>query len=153
VPEPGARRKAGGGATTAECGTAPPETTPEHAAERVRVLEKAVEEYVGRVEGDPGAMPEEIRRNMANALAFHAEDVHDILGLNGDFSDEGLSTRPNGVDVDRAAMTDFIRGVPEDGGALRTVHDSQPVLVVSDVQDLGEEDFEEGSDEAEGVPW
>jgi hypothetical protein len=45
------------------------------------------------------------------------------------------------------------RGIPEDGRAFRTVHDSQPALVVSDVQDLGEEDFEEGSDEAEGVPW
>ncbi len=132
-------------------GAAPPESTLEHDAERVRVLEEVVKGYADHVEDDPEAMPEEIRRNMANALAFYADDIHDIIGLHGDFSTRELSTRPNDVDVDRATMADFIRGIAEDAEAFRMVRESHLALVAEGIRGLGREDFTEGSDEAQGV--
>ncbi|PJE97387.1 hypothetical protein CUT44_11900 [Streptomyces carminius] len=88
---------------------------------------------------------------MASVLVFYADDVHDIIGLHGDFSEGGLSTRPNDVDVDRATLTDFIRGLAEDGGAFRMVRGSQLALVSDGLQSLGKTDFEGGSDKAEGT--
>ncbi len=150
------------GVATAECGEAletamtgrppgatPPERTPRHGAKRVRVFEEVVRGYGERVRKEPEAVPREIRRNMANALNFYSADVREILGLSVSFSDERLSTKPNDVDLDRAVVVRFIRGLAEDGKSYRAIRDFQLRLGRGGVAELGKEDFEKGSEKAD----
>ncbi|MFP8960817.1 hypothetical protein ACLIYP_09665 [Streptomyces nanhaiensis] len=126
------------------------EKTERDLRKRIRVFEEVVDSYAKISAVDKSAIPENIRHNMANAVACYPNDVHDIIGKDGYFSG-GLSTEPNGVGVDRAAMLQFIRGVSEDGGAYRTIHDSQMQIVANEIHGLGREDFEKGSPKAQGV--
>lgn len=122
-----------------------------HSEAEVRVLESVVKSYAEAAAVDKTAIPENIRRNMANALAYYPNDVHDILGKNGDFTRDSLSSEPNDVDVRREHMLQFVRGVAEDGGAFRTIHDSQVKLVAGEIHGLGREDLMEGTDRARAV--
>ncbi|WP_158239602.1 DUF6571 family protein [Streptomyces carminius] len=122
-----------------------------HTEAQVRVLEQVVTSYADIAAVDKSAIPENIRQNMANALAYYPNDVHDIIGKDGNFSSKELSTQPNDVDVHRETMLRFIRGVAEDGGAFRTIHDSQMEIIAHDVSSLREEDFRRGTAKAEGV--
>ncbi|URN12362.1 hypothetical protein LUW77_13780 [Streptomyces radiopugnans] len=117
-----------------------------HSDAQVRVMERVVTSYAGI-----GLVPENARQNMANALAYYPNDVHDILGKNGDFSRESLSTQPNDVDVKRQHMLQFIRVVAEDGGAFRTIHDSQMELVAKDIHGLTRDDLMEGTERGRAV--
>ena len=48
-------------------------------------------------------------------------------------------------------MQQFLRGFSEDGGAFRTIHDSQTGVVASEIGDFEKRDFEENSVEAKQV--
>ncbi|MGY1452503.1 hypothetical protein [Streptomyces sp. SS8] len=151
-----------GGGSTAECGgeletamtgrpagTRPPERTPEHGAERVRVFEKVVKAYGDRVQDDPEAVPRETRRNMANAFNFYSSDIRYVIGLYGNLSSDMLVTEPNDVDIDRSMVEDFVRGVAEDGESFGEIHRFHFDLARGDVAELGEEDFRKGTVGAE----
>lgn len=122
-----------------------------HSEAEVRVLESVVKSYAEAAAVDKTAIPENIRRNMANALAYYPNDVHHILGTSGDFSRGSMSTEPNDVDLSRMDMLQFIRGVSEDGGAFRTIHDSQMGVIANDIVGLDKDDLQEGSKEAREV--
>ncbi|MFP8943892.1 hypothetical protein ACLIYM_20990 [Streptomyces fenghuangensis] len=130
-------------------GTRPPEKTPEHGVERVRVFEKVVKAYGDRVQDDPEAIPREIRRNMANAFNFYSSDIRYVIGLYGDLSSDMLVTEPNDVDVERSTVEDFVRGVAEDGESFGEIHRFHFDLARGDVAELGEEDFRKGTVGAE----
>lgn len=150
------------GGSTAECGnvletamtgrpagTRPPEKTPEHDAERVQVFEKVVKAYGDRVQDDPGAVPQEVRRNMANAFNFYSSDIRYVIGLYGDLSSDMLVTEPNDVDIDRSMVEDFVRGVAEDGESFGEIHRFHFDLARADAAELGEEAFRKGTVGAE----
>ncbi|WP_431780647.1 DUF6571 family protein [Streptomyces chumphonensis] len=124
-------------------GTEAPDDFARHRPEEIRLLEHVITEYAEASAVDKGAIPENMRQNFANTLAYYPEDVHDILGKLG-----SLPSETNGVEVDRLAMHQFIRGVAEDGTAFRTIHDSQMSLVVADITALDAEDLREGHEEA-----
>ncbi|WP_340559803.1 DUF6571 family protein [Streptomyces sp. GSL17-111] len=124
-------------------GTDAPEDFARHSPEEIRLLEHVITEYAEASAVDKGAIPENMRQNFANTLAYYPEDVHDILGRLG-----SLPSDTNGVEVDRLAMHQFIRGVAEDGTAFRTIHDSQMSLVVADITALDAEELREGGEEA-----
>ncbi|MCZ7413165.1 DUF6571 family protein [Streptomyces sp. WMMC897] len=124
-------------------GTEGSEDFARHSPAEIRVLEHVVTEYAEAAKVDKGAIPENMRQNFANALAFYPQDVNDILGMRGN-----LPSEMNDVDIDRLTMNQFIRGVAEDGTAFRTIHDSQMEVIAGDVHSLGAEDFEKGSADA-----
>ncbi|MBN3928771.1 hypothetical protein IQ279_03780 [Streptomyces verrucosisporus] len=157
---PGGEPEEGG--STAECGealetamtgrpagTRPPERTPERDAGRVRVFEKVVRAYGDRVQDEPEAVPQEIRRNMANAFNFYSSDIRYVIGLYGDLSSGMLETEPNDVDIERSTVEDFVRGVAEDGESFGGIHRFHLDLARGDVTELSEEDFRKGTVEAE----
>ncbi|WP_139238048.1 hypothetical protein [Streptomyces pini] len=130
-------------------GTRPPEKTPEHDAERIRVFEKVVKAYGDRAQNDPEAVPREIRRNMANAFNFYSSDIRYVIGIYGDLSSDMLVTEPNDVDIERSTVEDFVRGVAEDGESFGEIHGFHLDLAKRDAAELGEEDFRKGTVGAE----
>ncbi|WP_410538048.1 DUF6571 family protein [Streptomyces sp. KL2] len=130
-----------------------------HSEEQARLLEHVIKSYAAVEDPDGSAgekferavMHDNIRRNMANALAYYPEDVHEILGMRVDHGDRDdgsardISTDPNGIDLDRGTVSRFIRDVSEDGRAFRTVHDSQMQVIAGDMEKLDRQDFEKGT--------
>ncbi|MBW1596362.1 DUF6571 family protein [Streptomyces sp. JJ38] len=127
-------------------GTEGSEDFAKHSPAEIRVLEHVVTEYAEVAKIDKGAIPENMRQNFANALAFYPQDVHDVLGVRGN-----LPTEMNDIEIDRSTMNQFIRGVAEDGTAFRTIHDSQMEVIAGDVHALSGEDLRTGSDDAREV--
>ncbi|MCZ7432394.1 DUF6571 family protein [Streptomyces sp. WMMC1477] len=144
VPDEDARTGFGAALEAAMTGNAPgtegAEDFARHSPAEIRVLEHVVTEYAEAAKVDKGAIPENMRQNFANALAFYPQDVNDILGRLGSFPSD-----MNGVDVDRQEMQQFIRGVAEDGAAFRTVHDSQMEVIVGNVSALDAQDLRTGN--------
>ncbi|MBW1601522.1 hypothetical protein JJV70_05245 [Streptomyces sp. JJ66] len=132
-------------------GTPAPENYQDHTEAQTRVLEEVVKSYAGFSAVDKTAIPENLRQDFANALTYYPTDLHDILGVDGDFSGDYISTEPNDVNVDRTTMIQFIRGISEDGTAFRTIHDSQMGIVAAGISGLDAQDLEQGSREARGV--
>ncbi len=141
------------GASTAECGDAletamtgqlpgapAPEEDPEHGDARLHVFEETVRGYADR------AMPEEIRRNMANVLTHYTADVHGVLAERKGEARTDMTVRD---------LTPFLRGVVEDEEAFRAVHGAQTARVAEALGELGREDFtripEGGTDRAMGT--
>ncbi|MCZ7432399.1 hypothetical protein [Streptomyces sp. WMMC1477] len=121
-------------------GTEGSEDFAKHSPAEIRVLEHVVTEYAEAAKIDKSAIPENMRQNFANALAFYPQDVHDVLGVRGN-----LPTEMNDIEIDRSTMNQFIRGVAEDGTAFRTIHDSQMEVIAGDVHALSGEDLRTGS--------
>lgn len=132
-------------------GTDVPDDFTKHTDAQKRVFQEVVTSYADITKTDQTAMPENIRQNMANTVAYYPDDVHDILGMRGlDQTDD------NGLTVERGDMVRFLRGASEDGGAFRTIHDSQMAAVAGQVHGLDHDDFTQGapggsSDHARGV--
>ncbi|AXK33156.1 hypothetical protein DVA86_11360 [Streptomyces armeniacus] len=121
----------------------------EHSHAETRVFENVVKSYAEITKVDPGAMPDNIRQNMANAIAYYPSDVHEILGRDFDFAESDMSTGSNNVSgVNEATMTRFIRAASEDGGAFRTIHDSQVAYTAHQIQALDRGDFTDVTDKA-----
>ncbi|MFE0604098.1 DUF6571 family protein [Streptomyces sp. NPDC058892] len=122
-------------------GSHAPEGFTKHSEAQTRVLEDVVKSYAEITKIDQGAMPANIRVNMANSLAYYPGDVHDLLSAQVDYSNPAFSTRPNGVDVSTETMNQFIRAASEDGGAFRMIHDSQLGHIAEQINTLGRDDF------------
>ncbi|MCG3041023.1 hypothetical protein L7D48_10695 [Streptomyces sp. S1A] len=118
---------------------------------RIRVFEEVVDSYAKISAVDKSAVPENVRHNMANTIAYYPNDIHDILGTNGDFSRASTKTEPNDISINRTEMLQFVRGVSEDGGAFRKIHDSQMVVISNNIAGLEKEDLQNGSVDARGV--
>ncbi|MDJ1133370.1 DUF6571 family protein [Streptomyces iconiensis] len=132
-------------------GTDAPEDFGTHSKAEIRVFEHMVESYGADAKHDPESIPGNLRQNMANAVAAYPHDVHDILGVDMDHSNSSNATDPNGVSVSDKQMHQFLRGISEDGGAFRTVHDSQARIIAEDVAGLDQQDFAGKSREAMNV--
>ncbi|MYR81168.1 hypothetical protein K7395_11605 [Streptomyces filamentosus] len=136
-------------------GSSAPEGFTEHTAAQTRVLEEVVRSYSEITKIDQGAMPENIRVNMANTLAHYPGDVHDILSGGVDYSDPDFSTHPNDVSVKTEEMNRFVRALSEDGGAFRMLHDSQLGHIAEQIDTLEKDDFTQkptgNSDAAIGI--
>ncbi|MFP8887240.1 hypothetical protein [Streptomyces mangrovi] len=145
----------GSGETGSDSIEAPTEEEKEKAERdarsRVRVFEEVVKSYANISAVDKTAIPENVRQNMANTIAYYPSDVHDIIGTNADFSRDSAKAEPNDVSLHRTKMLQFIRGVSEDGGAFRTIHDSQMAIVANDIVGLSKDDLQGGSGEAREV--
>src|SRR5690606_18192275 len=101
-------------------------------------------------------VPQNMRQNFANAVASYPSDVYEILGKNVDFSDPTFSTEPNGLDIKETSLTRFLREASEDGGAYRTIHDSQVSFAAAEIGGITKEDLlsrpgEHQPDKAKGV--
>lgn len=135
------------------------ETPTRHSEERARLLEHVINSYAA-IEDPNGSVGEKferavmhdnIRQNMANALTYYPEDVHEILGMRVDHGDRSdgsaldVSTDPNKIDLDRGVVSRFIRDISEDGMAFRTIHDSQMQVIAGDMEKLDKGDFEKGT--------
>ncbi|OII61098.1 hypothetical protein BJP40_07015 [Streptomyces sp. CC53] len=136
-------------------GASVPEDFTNHTAAQARVMEDVIMSYAEITKVDQGAMPENIRVNMANSLAYYPADVHEILVSQVDLTADGYATDTNGLSVSTQTMNQFIRGVAEDGGAFRVVHDSQIGQISERIHSLTGEDFkhtpEGDTDPARGV--
>ncbi|MFE2290293.1 hypothetical protein [Streptomyces sp. NPDC059452] len=113
-----------------------------HSDAQIRIFEGMVNHYseAGK-SGQGSAVPENMRENFGNVIAYYPGDVYQILSKNVDFSGPGFSTHPNGVDVDSGAMVRFIREVSEDGGAFKTVHGSQMAFAAREIEELSHGDL------------
>lgn len=105
---------------------------------RVEVLERVVAVYTG-----PGAVavPPQIRRNLANALACYPQDVNEIISKYADFADPLFSTTPNDVDVSKPDMLDLISSIVADDEAFEIIHGSQMTQVARSVDSLTREEL------------
>ncbi|WP_236239694.1 PPE family protein [Streptomyces sp. CC228A] len=122
-------------------GTPVPEDFTKHTAAQARVLQDVITSYAEITKVDQSAMPENIRVNMANSLAYYPADVHEILVSQVDLTGAGYATDTNGLSVSTETMNRFIRGVAEDGGAFRVVHDSQIGHISERIGNLTADDF------------
>ncbi|MFJ6612430.1 DUF6571 family protein [Streptomyces sp. NPDC091289] len=122
-------------------GSPVPEGFTKHSEAQVRVLEDVVKSYAEIAKIDQGAMPANIRVNMANALAYYPGDVHDVISGQVDYTDPRFSTHPNDIDVNRQSMNQFIRALSEDGDAFRKVHYSQVGHIAEQIGTLDKDDF------------
>lgn len=83
--------------------TPAPENYPQHSATETRFFEEVVNSYGEMGAKDQGnAIPQNMRQNLANAVAYHPSDVYAIPWKNVDFSDPDSSTEPNDVDLQPA---------------------------------------------------
>lgn len=113
-----------------------------HSDAQTRVFEEIVKSYSeAGASGQGSAVPENMRKNLGNVIAYYPGDVYQILGKNVDFAEPGFSTHPNGVDVGNGSMVRFIREVSEDGGAFRTIHDSQIAFAAREIEGLNHDDL------------
>lgn len=117
-----------------------------HDDDEVRVFEKVVKAYGADAEKTSASIPENLRQNMANAVSSYPADVNRILGDEADYSQIKSGTDPNGVSISGDKMRNFLRGVSEDGGAFRTIHDSQVAHIADSISGLGRDDFAEYGD-------
>ncbi|MEU3450084.1 hypothetical protein AB0H29_23095 [Streptomyces thermolilacinus] len=135
-------------------GTPASENFTKHTPAQTRVLESLITSYAEIAKIDQTAMPANIRVNMANALAYYPEDVHQILADQVNYAGRD-STEPNGVDVSTEDMRKFIRAASEDGGAFRMIHDSQMGLITEQISSLDRQDLTQkptgNNDHAMGV--
>ncbi|GAB2833162.1 hypothetical protein [Streptomyces daliensis] len=126
-----------------------PDSVPDHSEAQRRVFEQVVNSWGGTGKDSPGEMPDNIRQNMGNAVAYYQEDVHDLLSGRGDTYQEA------GKDITAPTLTRFMRDVGDDGGAFRTMHDSQINYIAHRINGLDHDDFTVppggGRDKAEGV--
>lgn len=129
-------------------GTEAPKDFATHSKAETRVFEHMVEAYGADAKDDPESIPGNLRQNMANTVAAYPHDVHDVLGKNMDYSNPHNSTDPNDVSVKDKRLQQFLLGVSQDGGAFRTIHDSQAQVIAQDVAGLDRQDFAENSAEA-----
>ncbi|WP_139140933.1 DUF6571 family protein [Streptomyces oceani] len=127
-------------------GTPAPDTIPKHNDSQVAILEEVVTTYSEKARVDQSAIPDNLRENMAAALAYYPTDVYEILGKDG-----MEKSQENEVSIDREVMTRFIRGVGEDEGAMKVVQDSQSIEVAKNLDRLSRDDFSQGSDLAFGT--
>ncbi|MCH0542601.1 hypothetical protein I3F58_24190 [Streptomyces sp. MUM 203J] len=136
-------------------GTPAPEAFTEHTAAETRVMESVIRSYAEIAKIDQAAMPENIRVNMANSLAYYPSDVHQILANQINYAESDESTHPNGIDVSTEDMQHFIRAASEDGGAFRMIHDSQMGHIAEQIGSLDRQDLTQrptgNSDRAMGV--
>ncbi|WP_149562502.1 hypothetical protein [Streptomyces cacaoi] len=103
------------------------------------VFEEVVNSYASQTETDQAAMPQNIRQNMANAVAYYPEDVNRLLGERGN-TYAHFHEHPH-RNISSTSMIQFIRAAGEDGQAFRTIHDSQLAQVIDRVSGLEYEDF------------
>ncbi|WP_125503921.1 DUF6571 family protein [Streptomyces sp. WAC 01438] len=134
-----------------------PESYSQHSPAESRVLEEVVNFYgEAGIEDHGSAIPQNMRQNFANAVASYPSDIYQVLGKDVDFSDPDYSTDPNDLDLKETSLIRFLREVSEDGGAYRTVHDSQVSFAATEIGGLTKEDLlsrpgEGQADKAKGV--
>ncbi|MCT2591065.1 hypothetical protein LHJ74_14290 [Streptomyces sp. N2-109] len=130
-------------------GSEAPDDFTQHSEAERRVLERVVNAYAELTKVDQGGMPENIRQNMGNAIAYYPGEVHDLLSGRGDTYDQAK------YEIKNATMNQFIRAAGEDGGAFRTIHDSQMGHIAEQVHKLDRNDFtvapSGSTDRAQGV--
>ncbi|SER34954.1 DUF6571 family protein [Streptomyces qinglanensis] len=117
-------------------GTEPPSSFEASDAQR-RVFANVVNSYAEEAKVHQDAMPENIRRNLAQAVAYHPKDVADLLSQRG----HTYAAAPGGDSIDSAAMTHFIRAAGQDGQAFRIIHDSQMDQVAGRIHELNHHDL------------
>ncbi|MEU7568929.1 DUF6571 family protein [Streptomyces fradiae] len=122
-------------------GTPAPENFTKHTQAQTRVLESLITSYAEITKVDQGAMPANLRVNMANALAYYPGDVHEILAGQVDYSNERYSTKANDLDISNPTMNRFVRALAEDGGAFRMLHDSQMGHIAEKIDGLSHSDL------------
>ncbi|MFV0133311.1 DUF6571 family protein [Streptomyces sp. HMX87] len=135
----------------------PPESYSQHTPAEKRVFEEIVKSYGDAGIKDQGnAVPHNMRQNFANAVSYYPSDVYQILGKDADFSGSDFSTEPNDLDLKDTSLIRFIREVSGDGGAYRTIHDSQVAFAAAQIDHLSQNDLlsrpaENEPDKANGV--
>lgn len=120
-----------------EPGAGPPQDFMHHSHAERRVFEHVVNSYGETAKTHQTAMPDNIRQNMANALAYYPDDVHGLLSQRGDTYHAVRADQDIGGDT----MTHFIRAAGQDGQAFRTIHDSQMSVISHQLGGLDHDDF------------
>ncbi|WP_141693601.1 DUF6571 family protein [Streptomyces sp. PTY087I2] len=120
-----------------------PEGYERHSAAQSRVFEEIIRSYAESAtsERHGSVIPENMRQNMGNIVAHYPDDIHQILGKNADFSSPEYSTKPNDLNVSNGELTRFLREASADGGAYRTIHDSQVGVIAQEIDGLSKGDL------------
>ncbi|MEU3192142.1 DUF6571 family protein [Streptomyces sp. NPDC006992] len=134
-------------------GAAKPDDFGKHSEAEAQLFEKVVKSYGADAGRDLSSIPEGIRQNLANTVASYPQDVRDIIGGSADYTQLSTGTDANDLKISNPTMHLFLRGVSEDGGAFRTIHDSQISEIAKSISNLNNEDFHNyhGSDDKDVV--
>ncbi|MCH0542600.1 hypothetical protein I3F58_24185 [Streptomyces sp. MUM 203J] len=136
-------------------GHKPQEGTPRKLSKRNgEALELVITTYTdGAASAQVIPVPDEIKRNLANALAHYASDTYQILAGQVDYSDPAYSTSPNGIDIDASVMSDFLDALADDEDSFGLVRNAILSQIENELEDLEKPDFLSEPRDEPGKPY
>jgi hypothetical protein len=126
-------------------GEAPGHKAPEGEPEKLPkengdALELVVSTYADQL--GSARVPQEIVKNLSNALTYFPKDLYDILSGHVDYSDPSFSTSPNDIDIEKSAMRAFLRALAEDEDSFKLIREAIFGQVERDVKSLQKQDLD-----------